>query len=309
MQKRVCVLGFAALVAGLAACSSETAHYTRGAAPDIMRWASPEADFTAVLSEEPRECLPAQTAPEHVMGRLAFRSPFLLGGQAARRGLTCQACHGQGQVNSHFFVIGLSETPGTADVTSFHFSNDLGDEIFNPVPIPSFSDDVEGVDFSAPDGDLDRFVTRLITKEFTGPPPTPEVKAALLSYLRGLNEAHCQSSTLKTAELLGFNLRIISESFETLRRHNLSKESYDFMLAALRIELGRVHARFPNHPALQADLAAISAALKTAKNTQEGFDHAAAKWQTLKPELSSAYDTSLFHPGTIQTWVDTRRKL
>ena len=91
----------------------------------------------------PNECLPrhetAKQTQKIAVGRLAFRSPYLLGGQAARRGLTCQACHGQGQTNTHFFVTGLSSAPGTADVTSFHFSDELGDEAFNPVPIPSLS--------------------------------------------------------------------------------------------------------------------------------------------------------------------------
>ena len=110
--------------ATLAACSAQPSKSTN-AAPEILRWVHPEADIVSVLSEEPRECLSAQANYQETLGRLAFRSPFLLGGQAARRGLTCQACHSQGQTNTNFFVVGLSDTPGTADVTSFHFSDSL----------------------------------------------------------------------------------------------------------------------------------------------------------------------------------------
>jgi len=175
----------------LAVCSGETPQSAADTpAPEIINWIHADTDVISALSEEPRECLPPAADIQTTLGRLAFRSPFLLGGQAARRGLTCQACHGQGQVNSHFFVVGLSDSPGTADVTSFHFSDVLGDEIFNPVPIPSLSDNIEGVDYAPDTKALEVFVRRLITKEFTGPEPTSEVEAALLSYLRALDDKH-----------------------------------------------------------------------------------------------------------------------
>jgi len=239
-------------------------------------------------------------------GRLAFRSPFLLGGQAARRGLTCQACHGQGQVNTHFFVVGLSDAPGTADVTSFHFSDVLGDEIFNPVPIPSLSDDVEGVDYAPETKALEAFVRRLITKEFTGPEPTPEVEAALLAYLRALDGVHCATPTIKGLDNLDFKLGIISSSFEALSSQSLSTESYNFMLAALRIELGRLHTRYPNEPKLRKQLVAMSADLNTVKVENPNLSRIAADWRVLEPSLREAYKGSLFNNSAIQEWIANR---
>ncbi len=291
----------------LAVCSGETPQSAADTpAPEIINWIHADTDVISALSEEPRECLPPAADIQTTLGRLAFRSPFLLGGQAARRGLTCQACHGQGQVNSHFFVVGLSDSPGTADVTSFHFSDVLGDEIFNPVPIPSLSDNIEGVDYAPDTKALEVFVRRLITKEFTGPEPTSEVEAALLSYLRALDDKHCPSPTIKGRNNLDFKLKIISNSLEAIPAQKLSPESHKFMLAALRIELGRLHNRFPYHPKLQAELVAISADLNTAKVDNPNLTKIAADWKTLEPNLRQAYDRSLYEAGTIDGWVATK---
>ena len=296
--------GFLCLI--LAACSPDHTHYAVGEGPDITRWALPDADFVAVLSEEPNECLTDNPSDNQIMGRLAFRSPFLLGGQAARRGLTCQACHGQGQVNSHFFVVGLSETPGTADVTSFHFSDVLGDESFNPVPIPSLADDIEGVDFDPAVPDLDKFVTRLITKEFTGPVPSPQVQASLLAYLRGLTDTPCATPTLKSEALLEYKLRVIEQSFDMLGGSNLPQEAFDFMVAALRVELGRLHIRFPNDQPLQDDLEALSQTLRGMSVAELKTAH--QDWAGLTPKLSAAYKRSLFNPIIISEWEAARRQ-
>jgi len=301
------LIGLFLTVLSLAACNGETSKpSTDTPAPQITTWIHSDTNLVSALSEEPRECLPPIANTQTTLGRLAFRSPFLLGGQAARRGLTCQACHGQGQVNSHFFVVGLSDTPGTADVTSFHFSDVLGDEIFNPVPIPSLSDDIEGVDYTPETKALEAFVRRLITKEFTGPEPTPEVESALLSYLRALDDSYCTSPTIKGSDNLSYKLKIISDSLEALPKQNLSRESHNFMLAALRIELGRLHNRFPNHPKLRAQLVAMSANLNTVKVENPDIVKLAADWDALEPDLRQAYAGSLFDETAIQNWIASR---
>lgn len=291
----------------LAACSGETSDSSADvAAPEILKWIQSDTEALQVLSEEPRECLPPAPNDQTTLGRLAFRSPFLLGGQAARRGLTCQACHGQGQINSHFFVVGLSNEPGTADVTSFHFSDVLGDDVFNPVPIPSLSDNIQGVDYSPESKTLEAFVKRLITKEFTGPEPTPEVETALLSYLRALDDTHCPSPTIKGRENLDFKLRIIASSLNALSTETLSPESHNFMLAALRVELGRLHDRFPNHPKLRARLITLSADLNSAKVETPNIEKAIVDWEVLEGNLQQAYESSLFDLDAIEKWIGTR---
>lgn len=303
-------LSFLALV--ISGCEAKKSS-VKEPVPEILLWSASQSDIGALLSEEPNECLQTsktvQDTQAIALGRLAFRSPFLLGGQAARRGLTCQACHGQGQTNTHFFVKGLSSEPGTADVTSFHFSDVLGDESFNPVPIPSLSDSHETVDFDPSKKDLDEFVTRLITKEFTGPLPSQEVKSALLSYLRALDDETCAIKTLSTTKLMSYKSDIITESFSVLTLEGISQDTLNFMVAALRQEIGRLHVRFPNHKSFQQELEKISQTLNARGGdiSLQAVQSASQDWDNIQPLMSKYYERSLFNPTTIKKWDKARR--
>ena len=78
----------------------------------LTRWLAPGADVVARLTRSPGECLAPgdddQARYLIAIGRAAFRTPFLLGGQAARGGLSCNACHIDGGDNPDFFLRGLS---------------------------------------------------------------------------------------------------------------------------------------------------------------------------------------------------------
>ncbi len=67
------------------------------------------------LSTQPRECLrrPETEAERQAIavGRAALRAPLLLGGQAARAGLSCASCHENGRGNPDFSFPGLSGPP------------------------------------------------------------------------------------------------------------------------------------------------------------------------------------------------------
>jgi len=277
--------------------------------PDIIRWTKPGANIVALLYSEPNECLPAAVQSAEfqtiALGRMAFRSPFLLGGQATRRGLTCQACHTQGARNENFFVIGLSDTPGTADVSSFHFSDELGDEIFNPSPIPSLSDDIRGVDYDPAKTDFEDFVTRLITKEFTGKNPSPEIKSALLTYLRALDDTHCETAILTGEDLMAYKVDVIGQTFEVLAQNNFTVATQNFLTAALRVELGRLNSRFPNSPDMRGELLTISQSLNNrgADITETQIIAASAQWKILAPKVKDFYESSLFYPQTIENWT------
>ena len=122
---------------------------------------------------------PAERARIEV-GRAAFRTPLLLGGQAARLGLSCESCHANGRGNPAFRFPGLSGAPGTADVTAPLMSARRGDEVFDPRPIP---------DLAAPgkvarvrgDPALGAFVRGLIVEEFDGREPPPAVLDGLVA--------------------------------------------------------------------------------------------------------------------------------
>jgi len=282
------------------------------ASPDILQWVTPDADLVAILSKEPAECKTADAGAEaqFLLGRLAFRSPFLLGGQAARNGLTCQACHSQGQVNDNFFVLGMSDKIGTADVTNFHFSKELGDDTFNPAPIPSLSDDVFGVDYSPDKPDLEALVLKLITKEFSGKDPNPDVLQGILSYIRALDDEACPpSNSLAEKDLLDFQLENISRSFALLSRQLYGPETQSFIVVALRAEIGSVYKRFPGNPALSQNLADLGQSLneRTAKLTKDQIVTASKTWASLEKKLKAEFDNSLYSSKAIQKWIENNR--
>src|SRR5690606_35041701 len=87
-----------ALLAVAASLASEPGLPLRAA-----RWLAPGADPVAALSLAPPECLPpgssrgGRRSLDIEVGRAAFRSPLLLGGQAARAGISCESCHRSGR--------------------------------------------------------------------------------------------------------------------------------------------------------------------------------------------------------------------
>src|SRR4029077_12468694 len=105
-------------------------------------WLAPAQRLEA-LSSRPAECAhvpeDAVARQSFEIGRAAFRAPLLIGGQAARAELACESCHSNGHRNTAFFFPGLSNAPGTADVTSSIMSSHRGNGIFDPRPIPDLA--------------------------------------------------------------------------------------------------------------------------------------------------------------------------
>ena len=85
------------------------------------------------------ECLNKTDTPQIKLGRIAFHSPRLLGGQAGRMGLNCNSCHVAGRDNPRFQLEPVSGKPGTVDLTHAFFNSSGFDQIVNPVPIPDLS--------------------------------------------------------------------------------------------------------------------------------------------------------------------------
>ena len=160
-----------------------------GTLPGDARWLAPGADLAATFAARPAEALRTELAggtPSFLvqLGRLAFRSPSVLGGAAGKLGLACDVCHPNGGVNRDFFVPGLSDRPGNVDLTDTFWHPRSDDGIANPVNIPA----LRGVRFSAPYGRDGRFAElasvtrRVIVGEFGGPEPTPLILDALVAY-------------------------------------------------------------------------------------------------------------------------------
>lgn len=162
---------------------------------DVL-WTDANADVAKRLTEGPGECLiNPKNEPDRLavrMGRVLFRSPGILGGPAARLGLSCNACHPDGRTNTAFFLPELTDRPGAADVTAEWASAVRGDGIMNPVPIPDLTDvGTRKALGHNKEPSLERFVERVVTEEFQGNPLPSPAKEGLIAYLRALKSKGC----------------------------------------------------------------------------------------------------------------------
>ena len=167
----------------------ESALGDTGILPADARWLAPDTDVVAAFSRKPSEVLRTETSggtPSFLvrLGRLAFRSPSVLGGVAGKLGLACDTCHPNGGANRDFFVPGVSDRPGNVD-PSHGFWHSRGDDgIDNAVNIPA----LRGARFSAPYGwdgrlaELASFTRQVIVGEFGGPEPPSLTLDALVAY-------------------------------------------------------------------------------------------------------------------------------
>lgn len=298
------MLAASALLALAASLASEPELPIRAA-----RWLAPGADPVAALAYSPAECLAPSRGPLEVeVGRAAFRSPLLLGGQAARAGISCESCHRSGRGNPDFLFPGLSGAPGTADVTSFLFSTHRGDDRTDPKPIPDLGGPKAALKISQAAGDpaLVAFIHGLVAEEFDGPEPAPAVLSGLAAYVRALDPAACRGrppQRLTAAGLIDDADRAVAAAEGLLQRGDPAARA---LVVAARARLALADERFaapdlaPHRAALRAAdgrLAAAAAALQT------GAPDAAAQlaaWRAEAPalarRLTAAEPGSLFNP-------------
>ncbi len=280
-----------------------------------LRWLAPGTDTVAALTRRPAECLalPGSAEARYAVevGRVAFRTPMLLGGQAARAGLACESCHRNGRTNPAFSFPGLSGAPGTADVTSALFSTRRDDGIDNPRPIPDLGGDKHllRVDQSTASNALPAFIHGLVVDEFDGHEPPAAVLAGLAAYVRAMDPAcaHKDAATVTAEGLIAEVSRAVHAAMMALDRND--PETAVLMVEGARWQLGLIDERYAL-PSLEAQRALVrSAALDlTAALTAIHTDgHSArdqlAAWQArvsvwAKPVEDRETD-SLFEPRVI----------
>lgn len=298
-QARLLILAAVLLVCGAAADQRQVP--IREA-----RWLK-SPDLIADLTTLPGECLawPKGTAErrEVAVGRALFRSPLLLGGQAARVGLSCSSCHRNGRTNPHFYFPGVSGDPGTADVTASIMSEHRGDGIFNPKPIPDLGGDPAKLKVKGTPK-LPNFVHGLITQEFDGPEPSPTVLKSVVSYISALRPAACPAA--------GLPISLDSKLAEVDSAVKLAEQAYATgdpatgraLLAAARSTLGAIDERF-EVPGLENDRAELAAAsgilFQLNEKGREGpWKHWKHDWPRHKRALRSAAAESLFNPAVLR---------
>jgi hypothetical protein len=279
------------------------------------RWIPPGADMVRALREQPSECLAKPVSPDEAyaveVGRAAFRTPLVLGGQAARAGLSCENCHSSGRANTQFFFPGVSGKPGTADVTTSVFSSHRGDGIDNPKPIPDLSGPRDRLKISRDprSPELKTFIRGLVTEEFDGAEPPPQVLAGLVAYVRALTPAACPKQPVQKVRMesvMDDARRAVRAADGALSRKDGATAT--LMLASARTQLGLIYERY-TVPGLERERAALTAAdldLRAAQDAiRSGRDAATrlALWQgeadRLTVRLAKREDRSLFDPGRL----------
>ncbi|MBL8771336.1 MAG: hypothetical protein JNK30_08130 [Phenylobacterium sp.] len=313
-RRRTRALAFALALAAGAALAAEAGPPLRA-----MRWLAPEADAMRALAAEPAECLRRPAGGEAALsvevGRAAFRTPLLLGGQAARAGLSCEACHRAGRGNPDFRFPGASGAPGTADVTLSLFSGRRGNGVHDPRPIPDLAGPRSALKVAP--SDLDAFVRGLVVEEFDGPEPPAAVLRGLADYVRSLDPAACPGGRADTVRLdpagLMADARRALAAARALHGRG-ERDAAALMAGAARGRLFLIDERYAGLPDEQAalrradaGLADIAAALREGRpDAPARLDAWLAASAPLEARLRAAQARSLFDPRRLAQAANRR---
>ncbi|MDB5687722.1 MAG: hypothetical protein JWR77_2311 [Rhizorhabdus sp.] len=267
--------------------------------------------MVTALTAQPAECLhlpedPAARAKVEI-GRAAFRTPLLLGGQAARLGLSCESCHTNGRSNPAFRFPGLSDAPGTADVTASLMSTHRDNGIFDPRPIPDLA--MPGKVSRAMDrADLRNFIEGLIVGEFDGHAPPPAVLEGLTFYVRSIDMVHCPERAPQATLAAAWSdaaTRAVAAAGERWQANDAP--STILMLDSARSFLGRLDERYAriasDHDMLVKADAELRAIQKHIEAGLTGADQRMSAWLLRAPawkiRLLSDEQRSLFNPDQL----------
>lgn len=274
-----------------------------------FRWLAAGAPLER-LSRLPAECFkpPASRAERRsaAIGRIAFRAPLLLGGQAARVGLSCSSCHRNGRGNPDFHFPGISGAAGTADVTASLLSSHRGDDIFNPKPIPDLAGDAAKriVTRDPAKPDLKIFIHGLITQEFDGAEPPPAVLDGITAYVRSIGPQNCTPNDIPV-EVSSLTADI--DSALELARTERDPPTARLLIGAARSNLGRIDERY-KMPGLEIDRALLVAADADLRMLQEALGSPSqlrllrawsASWPARRKRLRADEARSLFSQAVL----------
>lgn len=310
-----------ALLAGIAGAGAFAA---LGDAPIRgMLWIAKDADPARALGSVPSECLRTPTDPALAakveVGRAAFRTPLLLGGQAARAGVNCETCHRAGRDNPDFLFPGVSGAAGTADVTNSLFSTHRGNGVDDPKPIPDLSGPKARLKVSQVPAEkkLEPFIRGLITEEFDGPEPTPAVLEGLADYVRALDPAACPA---RSRQALGVGL-LMADARRAMRAAQAEAALGDratavVMVASARSRMGLIDERYAA-PELTRSRAALREADRRLAEAQAALrghrtdaPQLLAAWLgesvPLEAELRARQKASLFNPALLTQAIKRR---
>jgi hypothetical protein len=211
---------------------------------ETLRWTAPGEELVA-LSTQPNACLVFDPVDQAMVraGQALFNSPTLLGGQAAKAGLSCASCHVNGRDSPHFELSGVSAAPGTADVTNSFFSAARGNARFDPAIIPDLAKPGK-ISRDPKTGELPPFIRTLIVEEFGGREPSSAMLEALSHYVRAIRI--CEGGEVASTRTLDDQLLIIDAALvgATEMAERRDAQASQALIAAARHQLGLVSERY-----------------------------------------------------------------
>ena len=286
---------------------------------ETLRWTAPGAELDA-LSSQPASCLNYEPQAERLVqaGNALFDAPSLLGGQAAKAGLSCASCHVNGRDNPHFLLTGVSEKPGTADVTNSFFSAARGNRRFDPVQIPdlAFADKVSR---NPADGLLEPFIRNQIVEEFAGNEPSKATLQSLAAYVRAITPCATDDKVPAKRRLEDQLARIDGALASASYYANKGDDKQaSLLLATVRHQLGLVSERFTGAK-LQRERALLLHASRDLqgigrrREPADNFEQAIINWQSrfdaqVRNRLLRKEALSLYNPDRLRTLVAPQRK-
>ena len=215
-----------------------------------MDWLAPDGYATALNSEPVTRLkmsgLNKKSIDKFIIGQTLFNTPTILGGQAAKAGISCASCHSNGRSNPYFQFPGVSGAPGTADVTHSFFSSFRGNATFDPVTIPDLTK-AGKISRNPENDDLEKFVRDLIVEEFNGSEPSSASLTALAHYIRTISPPRDEGAKMKWMALgIEAHFDRAEEAFYSAEQTlNAGDTNLAILLfAGARHQIGLVYERF-----------------------------------------------------------------
>ena len=269
-----------------------------------LTWTAPGREHE-VLLEQPATCLDPAIAPAQVrLGQALFNAPDLFGGQAARAAINCASCHSNGRRNPAFFLGGISDEPGSADVSSSFFSLARADRRFDPKLIPDLAAPGK-INRDPTSGALEQFIRGLIVEEFSGREPSAGQLAALASYVRAVKACpgHATEPRNLASDLLLLSVSI-NGAVGLLGQQDRAGAAV--LVKAARFRLSLIDERMVGLKPAKLHKALLAASRNLAQLPLQGAELSswlAAFDQRITPQLVRAERQSFYDPVKLGRWL------
>ena len=269
-------------------------------------WIAPGYEAEA-LTRQPAICRePATNESQFAAGQALFYAPFLLGGQAARAGVSCASCHSNGRRNAHFFLAGVSSAPGTADVSASFFSPVRANHRFDPKSIPDLA--LPGkVSRDPASGELEQFLRGLIVEEFAGREPGRTALAALAAYVRAVGPCPGDGTApIELADQLGLVRDSVQGAASMAERGE--GEAAAVLVSGARHQLGLIHERYAGRGLDSERRLLVSASRALQQFAGEPDPDVLKRWfadfeRRIVPRLERTEVRSLYNPALLARWL------